>query len=128
MATKEAKNAIRNFFIVVAIILIVLTFLYTKNTPAPVQNSTQILYFYGNTCPNCKVVEKYIEERNMLEVLGIVKKEVYNNQDNQKELISYAEKCGINLDSLGVPFIYHNGKCYMGRDEAINFLNSQMPQ
>jgi len=128
MVTKKAKNAIITFIVIIAIMLSVLLFIYTKSQTPPILNNSQILYFYGDTCPNCKEVEKFMQENNITERLSIplIEKEVYNNQDNQKELISYAEKCGLNKNYLGVPFIYHNNKCYMGRDDVIDFLNSQL--
>jgi len=69
------------------------------------------------------MVENYIRDNNIDSILEIKRKEVYRSQANAIELQSRAKECNIESD-LGVPFIYYQGKCYMGKDECIEFLKN----
>ena len=84
------------------------------------------VFFYGNTCPHCAEVEKWIEENKIEEKISIIKKEVYDNQQNAKELTKAAENCGLSTDSIGVPFLYAEGKCFVGTLDVINYLSTKM--
>lgn len=84
------------------------------------------VFFYGNTCPHCAEVEKWLEENKVEEKITIVKKEVYDNQQNAKELTKAAENCGLPTDSIGVPFLYAEDKCFIGTPDVINYLSTKM--
>ena len=83
------------------------------------------IFFYGNTCPHCGEVEKWIEENKVGEKISIIKKEVYDNQQNAKELTKTAENCGLPTDSIGVPFLYAESKCFIGSPDVINYLSTK---
>jgi len=88
--------------------------------------SSGIIFFYGNTCPHCAEVEKWMEENQVSQKISIVKKEVYQNQQNAKELTEAAKSCGLPTDSIGVPFLYAEGKCYIGTPDVINYLSGMV--
>lgn len=80
------------------------------------------IFFYGVTCPHCADVERWMRENKIEEKMKIIKKEVYNNRENAKELVSAAEKCGLSGNSIGVPFLFAEGKCFIGTPDVISFL------
>lgn len=85
-----------------------------------------IILFYGNTCPHCKDVEEWMEKNKIEEKIKIVKKEVYDNQENSQELAKVAEGCGLPTYSIGVPFLYTSeGKCLVGTPDIISYLSDK---
>lgn len=98
-----------------------------KNTAkiVPVNDKT-LTFFYGNTCPHCADVEKWMKENKVEEKINIVKKEVYENKQNAKELESAATICKLPTDSIGVPFLFAEGKCYIGSPDVISYLSEKI--
>jgi len=89
------------------------------------QLSNQIILFYGDSCPHCALVEKFVAENNIGAKIIFTQKEVYNNQDNAKELEAKAKICGIPTDSIGVPFLWDGEKCLIGDQDIINFFKQK---
>ena len=83
-------------------------------------------FFYGNTCPHCAEVEAWIKENKIEEKITIAKKEVYDNQQNAKALTKAAQNCNMSTDSIGVPFLYVDGKCFVGSPDVINYLSGKV--
>jgi len=81
-----------------------------------------VVFYYGITCPHCKITEQYISDNNLDSKINIVRKEIYNNQANAVELQQVAKKCNIPSDEIGVPFMVYNNFCYLGDEETINLL------
>jgi len=99
----------------------------TSLLPNNNQNEKNVpIFFYGNTCPHCADVEKWIKENKIEEKIKITKKEVYDNQQNARELTQVAQKCGLQTDSVGVPFLYAEGKCLVGTPDIINYLSKKV--
>jgi glutaredoxin len=91
-------------------------------TPLP----AGIVLFYGQGCPHCADVEKFISQNNIDQKVKITRLEVWYNKSNAALLSQVAQKCGIAGDSVGVPFLYAgNGKCYVGEVDVPNFLKIQ---
>ena len=86
----------------------------------------QIIFFYGDGCPHCAIVEEYFEENNTKEKVDFTEKEVYNNQKNSQELAEKARICGIPTDSIGVPFLWDGAKCLVGDQNIIEFFDSKI--
>lgn len=80
------------------------------------------IFFYGATCPHCADVEEWMRKNKIEEKIKVIKKEVYNNQTNAKEMVEAAKKCGLSTESIGVPFLYNQGKCFIGTPDVIDFL------
>ena len=82
----------------------------------------EITLYYGSTCPYCIEVEKWLEENpEIKESSGLVAKEVYENQENNRELTEKAIECEIE-GGVGVPFLYDSGQCIVGSQPIINHL------
>lgn len=89
------------------------------------QSKKQIILFYGDGCPHCAIVEKYIEEHNIKDKISFAQKEVYYNQENAKELKAKAKICGLPTNSIGVPFLWDGEKCLIGDQDIINFFKQK---
>jgi glutaredoxin len=92
-------------------------------TEEVVTNDKTPIFFYGNTCPHCKDVEDWMAENKIEEKILLIKKEVYDNRQNALELEKVAKNCGISADSIGVPFLYAEGKCITGTPEITSYLS-----
>ncbi len=89
-------------------------------------NQKEITYFYGNTCPHCAALSKWLEENRVADKVKFVKKEVYQDRDNAQQLEQAAQICGLPTNSIGVPFIFAKSKCYVGTDQAKDFFQKQL--
>lgn len=83
---------------------------------------TGINYFYGVTCPFCDQVSDWMEENQVESILEINKLEVYQDQNNAALLRSAAQACGLNTGSIGVPFLFSEGECLIGKPDIIAYL------
>jgi glutaredoxin len=82
---------------------------------------------YTDECPNCKIVKEYMNETNTEQKLIDLQISLEKiNMDNPTS-IAYLKKatkeCEISITSVGVPFVYFNKECYIGRIEVIDMLN-----
>jgi hypothetical protein len=87
--------------------------------------SSDIVFYYSNTCPHCKVVEDFIVKNKISEKVFFKSQEVGENTDNASDLASKAAKCGIKQDEIGVPLLWDGSQCYIGQDEVIDFFKSK---
>lgn len=95
-------------------------------TSAPISEDGIVIY-YGITCPYCKDVDEWIEQEAAEEWLEIEQKEVYEVRANANELTQVAASCGHDTSrGVGVPFMYANGECYLGKIEIIDYLEQQL--
>ncbi len=109
--------------IIIAIVLIgIASFIFWKyRTP----QANGIIYFYGEGCPHCANVDQFLKDNKIEEKVSFEKKEVFNNQDNAKELVDLSQKCGLPSDQVGVPFLWDGSKCYVGDTDVINFFKQK---
>jgi hypothetical protein len=117
---EKPKKVILGFLVVSLIIIAILygMLLYKKS------NTFDDAFYYGITCPHCKIVEEYILQNNITEKVVFEQKEVYIDKTNAAELISIGKKCKLKQDYVGaVPLLYYNGTCYLGDAPIIDFLN-----
>lgn len=84
-----------------------------------------IILFYGNGCPHCENVEKFIKDKNITSKIQFSELEVFNNDKNAKILREKARICRIDSTQIGVPFLWDGQKCFLGEDDVISFLKSK---
>jgi len=89
------------------------------------QPSNQIILFYGDGCPHCAIVEKYIQENKVQDKIFFDQKEVYHDKNNAQELQAKAKICGLPTDSIGVPFLWDGEKCLIGDQDIVNFFKQK---
>jgi hypothetical protein len=92
--------------------------------------STEIILFYGNGCPHCALVEKFLIDNKVAEKIAIAQKEVYSDQVNAALLGDKAHACGLDTNSIGVPFLWDGptGKCLVGDQDIINYFKQKINQ
>ncbi len=100
-----------------------------KNQPINQQSEqSQIILFYGIGCPYCAKVEEFIKENQIEKTIPFVKKEIYFNRQNAKELEEKAKICEIPENEVGVPFLWDGEKCFLGDVDIINFFKEKIGQ
>ena len=129
------KNKITISSILFAIVAIFSVIVISQNNDnnLPVQPSNNadiqnqgIILFYGDGCPHCEIVEKFVAEKNIEAEVSFAKKEVYYNKQNASELAEKAMTCGMSTDSIGVPFLWDGSKCLVGDQDIIEFFKSKI--
>ena len=118
----------------IVLVLLGVIFIGSKNkktensstSVTPQNSSRDIIYYYGNTCPHCKEVSDYIDKNDLMNKLPITKKEVYENTQNANEMIAAAKECGLDTNSIGVPFVFSQRKCFIGTPDVIEYLESRI--
>ncbi len=96
-----------------------------KSLNSLIPSKDKIVFYYGNTCPHCAEVEEWMKKEKIEEKIKIEKKEVYQNQANAQELTLVAQSCGLDPNAIGVPFLYANGRCYIGTPEVERILKEK---
>lgn len=90
------------------------------------QITAPIILFYGDGCPHCALVEKYIAENAAETKVPFVKKEVYHDKQNATELKAKAAACNLPTDSIGVPFLWDGSECIIGDQPIIKFFRQKI--
>jgi len=116
--------------VVLAIVVLgVASFLIFKNKKEEVQktiNSSEMIFFYGQGCPHCVNVEKFLEEnRSVEEKVKFEKLEVWKSKENTQLMIERARNCGLSEKNLGVPLFWDGSKCLIGDTDIIDFLKNK---
>lgn len=97
----------------------------SDNESEKISTSTEIIYYYGEECPHCKDVLKFLEENKISEKVEFQKKEVWHNKNNSEEMMKKVEECGLNPNTIGVPFLYAEGKCLIGTPKVEGFFREK---
>jgi len=92
-----------------------------------VKGDSNIILFYGVTCPHCKNVEAYLEENGVAEKVDFAMKEVYLDKGNATLLADKAKACG-RTGSIGVPFLWNDGECISGDVKIIEFFKKKISE
>ncbi len=100
--------------------------LFFANSSNPSQPADAVL-FWGQGCPHCETVKKYIDDNKINQKLVIDQKEVYYNKANQALMEKAAKQCQMDTSQgLGVPFATIDGKCFVGDQPIIDALNQKI--
>ncbi|MEI8143511.1 MAG: hypothetical protein WCG48_02785 [Candidatus Berkelbacteria bacterium] len=117
-------------FILVAVGVIILSIVLIfslKNDGKTTGTNTERVFYYGSTCPHCKLVEEFIKNNNVKAKYDFTEKEVYGSKTNADELIKRGTACGLDKDSIGaVPMFWDNGTCILGDQPIIDLFKKQI--
>jgi len=115
-------------FLTVSILAIAILFLvYIRMDKGDNPNLETTILYYGETCPHCKVVDAFIANNSIETRMNITHKEVSRNATNAAELRKAAENCKLDINTIGVPFLYSDGLyCYVGDRDIIDFLSMKL--
>jgi len=89
-------------------------------------SAAEIVLYYGTTCPNCIELDTWIEENKIKEKVVFSHKEIFQNEENRKELLAKAKICGIAEESVGVPFLWTGSACLIGKDNIAKFFEDKI--
>jgi glutaredoxin len=96
-----------------------------QNQKSITNGQSDIIFYYGDTCPHCKLVEEYFNQNKTRDKIKFAEKEVYNNKQNQDELLFKAKICGLATNAIGVPLLWDGQKCLIGDQPIINFFKEK---
>ena len=98
----------------------------TEEKAQKTSNSSEMIFFYGEGCPHCINVEKFLEEnKNVEEKVKFEKKEVWKNKENAQLMLEKSKICGLSEENLGVPFFWDGSRCLTGDVDIIDFLKGK---
>lgn len=89
-------------------------------------NKQELIYFYGVSCPNCKNLDAWLKKNRVSRQVKFKKREVYYNKDNAELMRQAAVECSLDTTTIGVPFVYDQGKCYIGTPDAQALFESKL--
>jgi len=97
----------------------------------PSSTTHDLILFYGNTCPHCKIVEEFIKTNKIDEKLKIDQLEVYDNKANSATMVSLVQKVcpdQITKEGIVVPFLVDtkNNQCIIGDTPINDYLSNQV--
>lgn len=86
----------------------------------------KIIFFYSTTCTHCQETEKWFEEQKITEKIQFEKKEI-STPVVQAELQQAVDYCKFDAaQGIGVPFLFAEGKCYMGSPDVEGFFKQKL--
>lgn len=100
----------------------------TASSSLSVPASSPLILFYGDGCPHCAIVEKFITDNGIDKKISIQEKEVYYHQENANQLSQAARGCGLDTGAIGVPFLWDGKICVVGDEPIIDFLKKEVSQ
>lgn len=109
-----------------------LKFGLSKNLqPQKTVTSPVLIIYWGQGCPHCENVKKFISENQIDSKLQIDLKEVYNDKNNQIQFRQNFEKCNPKIDitqGIGVPFAFIslNNECIVGDQPIIDWIKNKV--
>ncbi len=89
-------------------------------------DNSNAIFFYGDGCSHCKIVEDYFRENNVGEKMQFSKKEVWSTKANLNLMLEKAKECGLDEKKLGVPLLWVEGKCYSGDKDIIQYFSDKL--
>lgn len=90
-----------------------------------VLDQTITTYFYGEECPHCKDVRKFLDENKVEERFSFVKREVWHNRTNAALMQEAANVCVLKAQEVAVPFLFSDGQCLVGTPKVIEFFKQK---
>lgn len=84
---------------------------------ASAKNNLNIYLFYGDGCPHCRDLERYLNEYIKEKNITLYKYEVWYNKENQRKYYDVHEI--LNDTSSGIPFLIIGSTGISGYDEEI---------
>jgi len=116
--------------LILAIVGLVYLYKPATNTGNKPETSADLILFWGDGCPHCEVVRKWLSDNNLSKSSLVDQREVYYNRTNQELLQQKASLCTEITDKsqIGVPlgFVVKTGKCLQGSEPIINWLSSTL--
>lgn len=102
------------------------TFLIETHSTDFSENTTCVVYFYGEGCPKCAQIKPLIEEleQKYSGKIHIHWLELYHNNSNYNLYVEYAERVDIPQDKRGIPFAIVGNNYFMGLKDVRDNLET----
>jgi len=123
----------KTILLIISVLVIIIVFSSVRSNTRPITTSNDsnldLIVFWGQGCPHCEVVKKYLADNQLDKRLSIALKEVYNDKNNQNELQQIIKKCP-EIDAtqgIGVPLSYFpkENLCLLGDQPVIDYLKNK---
>lgn len=85
-----------------------------------------ITLFYSENCPHCQNVEKFLQDNQVGTKVDFDLKPTDGNENNIQEMLSYTKKCDIDINQVGVPFLFDGTTCLIGDQPIIDFFQNKI--
>lgn len=121
-------------FLIIVGVLVAFYFLTSKKPTSNIISAsnpnTDLILFYGNTCPHCKIVEEFISTNEIDQKLKISQLEVYDDKSNSalfSNLVQEICQDQLNSEGLPVPFLIDQSdkKCIIGDTPITDYLTEK---
>jgi glutaredoxin len=110
---------------VVAIVGGIIWWGLSEDAAKPSLDRSVTTYFYGETCPHCLDVRKFLDENKVEEKFSFVKREVWNDRTNAVLMREAAGVCSLEAKEIAVPFVFSDGQCLIGTPKVIEFFKQK---
>jgi hypothetical protein len=118
------------------LIIVIILFVFYKITSQKPQSvntdykNSDLILFYGNTCPHCKIVEEFISQNQIDQKLKISQLEVYINKYNSNlfsEMVKNICPDKSSPEGLPVPFLINqkDKQCFVGDTPITEYLTEK---
>lgn len=88
-------------------------------------DQTVTTYFYGEECPHCKDVRKFLSENSIETKFSFAMREVWHDRTNASLMREAADVCALKPNEIAVPFVFSEGKCLVGTPKVIEFFKQK---
>lgn len=113
--------------IIIAIVLVAGALFVASYFSKPKIDVSGIILFYGDGCPHCENVDKFISENNVEEKVEFTRLEVFNNKSNAELLAKKAIFCEVDISQgVPVPFLWDGKNCLVGDEDIIKFFQNKI--
>lgn len=90
-------------------------------------SETEMILFFGDTCPHCKTVDEFVSANGVRDKLKFQELEIYNNKANAALLAATAKKCKLDTSAgIGVPFFFDGTNCLQGDQPIIDYFQTKI--
>lgn len=104
-------------------ITIILVFVNQNKTIIGEIESSNIILFYSEYCGHCNNVKDYIDENRIEDKISF---KMIDSNKNPDLLFEKATLCGLDFQTVRVPFLFDGQNCLMGDKNIIEFFNSKL--
>ena len=110
------------------VLLAVVSFAIPQTALAAAQEKVNIIYFWGDGCPNCERIAPWLDDyaKTNSDKVVLNKYEVWHNKENVKMFARTMKFYNIPDNEAGVPAIVVNNKLLMGTKEIAENLDKEV--
>jgi len=96
--------------------------------PILAASKPQVIYFYQESCQECKKIEPLLAniQQKYHDKIVFEKLEVTGSQENRNAYFAFADKYNLDTTKIGVPLIFIGKKALLGKDPITNNLENEI--